>query len=186
MYLRPVMLFLPEAFLHIHVGLCSLLVQTMPSPLQVNFDNWNRGQNADARNDPSNDLDRLDLVAQRHASFNLALEFVQVVGDARVGALDVAPDLVDKYARDDPEDGGDDEENLSREEGGLLVFAVDVSKIEKTCFHTVCIVFIRFLTLLQCVTAYTADRKMVLAQLKMRKPMRASSVVDHHLCVLWR
>lgn len=113
------------------MDLGSLLIQTVP-PLQIYFDHGNRGQNADARNDPSNNLDRLDLVAQRHASFNLALELVQVVRDARVGALDVAPDLVDEYARDDPEDGGDDEENLSRKErGSCLVFAVDMSKIEK-------------------------------------------------------
>lgn len=51
---------------------------------------------------------------------------------------------------------------------------------------TVCKVFIKFLTRLQCVTAYTADKKMVLAQLKIRKPMRAFSVKDHHLCVFSR
>lgn len=92
--------------------LCALLVQTMPPPLQINLDHRNGRQHTNTRNNPSDDLDGLDLVAQRHASLDLALELVKIVRDTCIGTFNVAPDLVDEHTRDDPEDGGDDEEDL--------------------------------------------------------------------------
>lgn len=85
----------------------------VPPPLQIDLDDGNRGQHAEAGNGPRNDLDDLDLVAQAQAALDLALELAKVVCDAVVLALDVAPHLVDEHARDDPEDGGHYEEDLS-------------------------------------------------------------------------
>lgn len=84
-----------------------------PPALHVCLDNGDCRQYANSRNRPRNNLNNLDLMAQTQPTLNLALELVKVVGDACVCALNIAPDLVDEHARDDPEDGGDDQEDLT-------------------------------------------------------------------------
>ena len=81
--------------------------------LHVRLDDGNRGDQAHGGQDPGNDLDGLDLVAERHAARHLALELVEAGGDALVRALDVLPHLVDEAAGDEPEDGGDGQKDLS-------------------------------------------------------------------------
>ena len=80
--------------------------------LHVRLDDGNRGDQAHGGQDPGNDLDGLDLVAERHAARHLALELFKTGGDALVGALDVLPHLVDEAAGDEPEDGRDGQEDL--------------------------------------------------------------------------
>lgn len=77
-------------------------MQTIFPPLQVNLDHRNRRQNTEASNDPSDDLNDLDLMAQAQATLDLALEFAIAARDTRVGAFDVSPHLVNENSRDNP------------------------------------------------------------------------------------
>lgn len=90
-----------------------LVMNALLPPCQIRLDDRNRSENTESGDGPRNDFNNLDLVAETQATLDLALEFVEAIGDAIVLALDVTPHLVDQHTGDDPEDGRDDKEDLA-------------------------------------------------------------------------
>lgn len=89
-------------------------------------------------------------MTQAHTSLHLAFELLEVVWHAGIGTLDIAPYLVDENTRDDPEYRGNNEEDLESDQH-LQGCSKLLTRLESKGRHTVCMVFIRFLTFLQCV-----------------------------------
>lgn len=77
-------------------------MQAIFPPFQVDLDHRNRRQDTEASNDPSDNLDDLDLVAQTQATLDLALEFAIAARDSRIGAFNVSPHLVNESSRNNP------------------------------------------------------------------------------------
>jgi len=96
----------------------------------------NRGYHAHGCNDPGDDLDDLDLVAQTQSAGDLALELVKTVRDAVVLTFDILPDLEDKDAGYDPKDSRDDEEDCMHRVEQFLrstTMEADIKRRQENC-----------------------------------------------------
>lgn len=80
--------------------------------LEPRHDHGDGSQHADTGNNPSKNLNDLDLVTESQSALDLALKLRDAANDACVLAFNIAPHLVDENTGDDPKDGRDDEEDL--------------------------------------------------------------------------